>query len=65
MKNRALLLLLKNKMDLTTYAKLLGCSEDLAESIIKEKINPIPLEIIIRSCDIFNVSMDYFLCDVE
>lgn len=66
MKNRALLLLLKNKFtSIDQYASLLGCSVEIAEAIVKEKLDVIPLELVDRSCEIFGVSPKYFLCEVE
>lgn len=66
MKNRALYLLLKNGFNtIDQYANLLGCSKDIAEAIVKEKLEVIPLNLVERSCEIFDCSTDYFLCKVE
>lgn len=66
MKNRALLLLLKNGYKtIKDYADLIRTDELTALAIIQEKLDPIPMELIERSCDAFKVSMDYFLCYVE
>lgn len=64
MKNRALLLCLKNNIQTAEqYALSIGTSIDVAEGILKEQI-VIPEELITRSCDLFNVKKEYFLCEI-
>lgn len=62
MKNRAKLLCLKNNiLYVEDFAKLIGTSDEMAKLILEEKV-VIPEDIILRCCEIFDVSVDYFLC---
>lgn len=64
MKNRALLLCLKNNIQTAEeYALSIGTSIDVAEGILKEQI-VIPEELITRSCELFGVKKEYFLCEI-
>jgi hypothetical protein len=65
MKNRAMLLCLKNGiMTAEEYALKVGISIDEAVEIFYERATIKP-EVIRRSCEIFNVSESYFLCLTE
>lgn len=65
MKNRAMLLCLKNGiMTAEEYALKVGITVDDAVEIFYER-KIIPTEVIIRSCELFNVSESYFLCITE
>lgn len=65
MKNRALLLCLKNDiMTVEDYARTLGVSVSRADLILKEKAI-LTTDEIKENCKLFNVSADYFLCLVE
>lgn len=62
MKNRALLLCLKNHIEYSEeYAQLIGVSLDEANAILKEK-TVLSEETIKRNCELFHVSKEYFLC---
>ncbi len=66
MKNRALLLCLKNGIDTAEeYALKIGTSLKVAMEILKEEAVTIPHEVIMRNCEIFKVSQEYFLCLAE
>lgn len=65
MKNRAMLLCLKNGiMTAEEYALKVGITVEMAIDIFYERI-VIPADVIKRSCEIFNVSKSYFLCITE
>jgi hypothetical protein len=65
MKNRAMLLCLKNGiMTAEEYALKVGITLNDAIDIFYER-KVIPHEVIIRSCELFNVSESYFLCETE
>lgn len=65
MKNRAMLLCLKNGiMTAEEYALKVGITVEMAIDIFYERI-VIPEDVIKRSCEIFNVSKSYFLCITE
>ncbi len=62
MKNRALLLCLKNNIEfIEEYAFRIGVSMDTARGILDETII-IPDDIVKRNCELFGVSKEYFLC---
>lgn len=62
MKNRAKLLCLKhNILYVEDYAEKIGVSTEMAKLILEEKV-VIPQEVILRNCEVFNVSVEYFLC---
>ncbi len=66
MKNRALLLCLKNGIETAEeYAMKIGTSFDIAMKILKEEAVTIPHEVVMRNCEIFQVSQEYFLCLAE
>lgn len=65
MKNRSLWLTLKHNLSIEQYASLINCSLDDAYKIVREEMDVIPLDLIERSCEIFNCSMAYFLCEIE
>lgn len=65
MKNRALLLCLRDKIATAEeYALKIGVSLDIALKILHEE-TIIPDDIVARNCEIFNVSKSYFLCVTE
>lgn len=62
MKNRALLLCLKYKIEyVEEYAQKIGISIDDARAIFEERL-VMDEEVIQKNCDLFNVSRAYFLC---
>ncbi|MCM1556800.1 MAG: hypothetical protein NC087_04620 [Anaeroplasma bactoclasticum] len=66
MKNRALLLCLKNGIETAEeYALKIGTSTKVALEILKEEAVTIPHEVVLRNCEIFNVTQEYFLCLTE
>lgn len=65
MKNRSLLLCLKNGIEtVEEYAMSIGVSIDHALGILKETDN-IEHNIVMRNCELFKVTPDYFLCLTE
>lgn len=65
MKNRALLLCMRNNIETAEeYALKIGVSLDTALKILHEEI-VIENDILKRNCDLFNVSENYFLCITE
>lgn len=65
MKNRALLLCMRNNIETAEeYALKIGVSLDIALKILHEEI-VIENDILKRNCDLFNVSENYFLCITE
>lgn len=65
MKNRAMLLCLKHGiMTAEEYALKVGITVNEALDIFYERII-IPEDAIKRSCELFNVSKEYFLCITE
>lgn len=66
MKNRALLLCLKHGIETAEeYAMKIGTSFDTALKILKEEAVTISHEVVMRNCEIFQVSQEYFLCITE
>ncbi len=65
MKNRALLLCMKNNIETAEeYAMKIGVSLDTALKILHEEI-VIDQETLKRNCELFKVSESYFLCITE
>jgi len=65
MKNRALLLAIKNGLEtIEQYALKMGISPKRAESILKQEAILTDDEIK-RNCEVFGVSAAYFLCEIE
>lgn len=65
MKNRAMLLCIKNEIQtIEEYARKIGVSKARAESILKEEVILTQNEIN-ANCSLFEVSSDYFLALVE
>ena len=65
MRNRALLLCMRDKIETTQeYALKIGVSLDTALKILHEEV-VIPDDIVARNCEIFNVSKNHFLCVTE
>lgn len=65
MKNRALLLCILNRIEtVEEYARLVGITADEAIDILNER-TAIPADVIKRNCQLFNVSVGYFLCICE
>ncbi len=65
MKNRALLLCMKNNIETAEeYAMKIGVSLDTALKILNEEI-VIDQETLKRNCELFEVSESYFLCITE
>ena len=65
MKNRALLLALKNGLEtVEQYALKMGISKNRADLILRQKAI-LTKEEIERNCKIFGVSAAYFLCEIE
>lgn len=65
MKNRALLLCMRDKIETAEeYALKIGVSLETALKILHEEI-AIPADVVKRNCEIFNVSESYFLCITE
>ncbi len=65
MKNRALLLCMKNNIETAEeYAMKIGVSVETALKILNEEI-VIDQDILKRNCELFKVSESYFLCITE
>ncbi len=65
MKNRAMLLCIKNNIEtIEEYARKIGVSPSRAESILKENA-VLTQDEIDTNCKLFNVGRDYFLALVE
>lgn len=63
MKNRALLLCLKNGVTTAEeYALKVGITTDMALAILNEEAVTIDPNVVKRSCEIFKVTPEYFLC---
>lgn len=64
MKNRALLLCLKNNINIYDYASYIGATLDEAQAIWNENgnINPIYID---KSCELFKCRASYFLALTE
>lgn len=66
MKNRALLLCLKNGVTTAEeYALKVGITTDMALAILNEEAVTIDPNVVKRSCEIFKVTPEYFLCIAE
>lgn len=66
MKNRALLLCLKNGVTTAEeYALKVGITTDMALAILNEEAVTIDPNVVKRSCEIFKVTPEYFLCLTE
>lgn len=64
MKNRVLLLCVKHGIETSLeYSRLVGISEQEALSIIKEQ-SVIPIDVVNRTCELFNVDAPYLLCEI-
>jgi len=65
MKNRAMLLCIKNNIaTIEEYARKTGVSPSRAESILKEEV-VLTQDEIKANCSLFGVSADYFLALIE
>lgn len=65
MKNRALLLCIKNNIEtVEEYALKIGVSKEKAFDILHEKAF-IEADVLKRNCEIFKCSESYFLCQSE
>ena len=65
MKNRALLLCLRSKIEtVEEYALKVGCDLDTALGVLNEE-GIVPLDVIKRSCELFGCTPSYFLCETE
>lgn len=66
MKNRALLLCLKNGVTTAEeYALKVGITTDMALAILNEEAVTIDPNVVKRTCEIFKVTPEYFLCIAE
>lgn len=65
MKNRAMLLCIKNNIEtIEEYARKIGIAPDRAESILKEQVI-LTQDEINANCKLFNCSSSYFLAITE
>lgn len=66
MENRSLLLCMKHGIETAEeYALKIGTTIETALSILNETCDMIDHKILMRNCEIFNVSREYFLCLTE